>query len=162
MDIKAGIGIDIHPLVAGRKLILAGVEINFDKGLAGHSDGDALTHSICDAILGALGLGDIGQHFPDTDPQYQDISSLLLLKKVAEMAAEMNYKVNNIDATIVCERPQLAPLLAKMAASIKSCFSRPPQVNIKATRAEGLGFIGQGQGIMAMAVASLSSQIISV
>lgn len=151
---RSGIGYDVHRLVEGRKLILGGVDIPFEKGLLGHSDADVLTHAICDALLGAAGLGDIGRHFPDSDNSYKDISSLLLLEKTSSMIVDKGFMISNIDATIFAEKPKLAPYMDQMVSSIAACSGiDPSQVNIKATTTEGLGMFGKGEGMGAMAIA---------
>lgn len=148
----------MHPLVDGRKLILGGVEIPYEKGLAGHSDADVLIHAICDSLLGALGAGDIGQHFPDHDPRFQGISSLLLLKEVKFLIAQRGYLVANLDATVIIEEPRIFPYARQMRENISHTLGiSPQQVNVKATTAEGLGFVGERKGIAAYAVALLSS-----
>ncbi|MDH5174922.1 MAG: 2-C-methyl-D-erythritol 2,4-cyclodiphosphate synthase [Elusimicrobiota bacterium] len=153
---KVGIGYDIHRLVTGRKLVLGGVEIPFEKGLSGHSDADVLTHSICDAILGALGKGDIGLHFPDTDAKYKDISSLILLGKVSEIMTEANFQVNNLDSVIIAQSPRLSPYVEEMKKNVSRVLNSSREViNIKATTNEGLGLIGQGEGIAAYTIVSL-------
>lgn len=150
---KVGIGYDVHKLVEGRRLILGGVEIPFEKGLLGHSDGDVLLHAICDALLGAAGKGDIGQHFPDTDPEYKDISSLILLEKVKGLIKE--YRINNIDSIVIAQEPQLAPYLEKMKENIAQVLKIDRgKINIKATTTEKLGSIGRGEGIAAYAMVS--------
>lgn len=155
---RIGFGYDVHPLVEGRKLILGGVEIPYRQGLGGHSDADALTHAICDSLLGALGAGDIGQHFPDHDPRFQGISSLLLLKEVGFLIAQSGYIVANLDATIIIEEPKIFPYTRQMRENISQRLGiSAQQVNIKATTAEGLGFVGEKKGIAAYAVALLSS-----
>jgi 2-C-methyl-D-erythritol 2,4-cyclodiphosphate synthase len=152
--IRVGIGYDSHRLVEGRSLILGGVEIPFEKGLMGHSDADVLLHAICDAVLGAVGEGDIGKHFPDTDPAYKDISSLKLLIRVRERAETLGYKIINIDATIIQEKPKLKGYLPKMAAQIANVCNIPlDRVNVKAKTNEGMGFVGRGEGVAVMAVA---------
>lgn len=154
---KVGIGYDIHRLVTGRKLVLGGVEIPFEKGLFGHSDADVLVHSICDAILGALGKGDIGLHFPDSDPKYKDISSLILLGKVSEIMAEANFQVNNLDSIIIAQSPRLLPYIEEMKKNVSRVVNSSREViNIKATTNEGLGLIGQGEGIAAYTIVSLT------
>lgn len=155
---RIGIGYDVHPLIEGRKLILGGVEVLFNKGLLGHSDADVLLHAICDASLGAAGEGDIGCHFPDSDPQYKNISSLTLLQKVSEIIAKKQMLVNNIDATIVAEEPRLSPYINTMREKIAASLGiKEEAVNIKATTTEGLGFIGRGEGMAAYAVVSLKN-----
>jgi len=154
---KIGIGYDIHRLVTGRKLVLGGVEIPFEKGLSGHSDADVLAHSICDAILGALGKGDIGLHFPDTDPKYKDISSLILLGKVSEIMTEANFQINNLDSVIIAQSPRLLPYVEEMKKNVSGVLNSSREViNIKATTNEGLGLIGQGEGIAAYTIVSLT------
>lgn len=153
---RIGNGYDVHRLVAGRKLILGGVEIPHSKGLDGHSDADALCHALCDALLGAVGAGDIGHHFPDTDPQWKGISSLILLEKVGQLCAERGYKVVNTDATLIAEKPKLAPHISAMQQNIaKALKIAVGQVNVKATTTETLGFTGRQEGIAAQAVALL-------
>ncbi|MGB9698301.1 MAG: 2-C-methyl-D-erythritol 2,4-cyclodiphosphate synthase [Thermodesulfobacteriota bacterium] len=155
---RIGFGYDVHPLVAGRKLILGGVEIPYGRGLAGHSDADVLVHAICDSLLGALGAGDIGQHFPDHDPRFQGISSLLLLQKVGFLIAQSGYLVANLDASVIIEEPKIFPYARQMRENISQILGISlQQVNIKATTAEGLGFVGEKKGIAAYAVALLSS-----
>jgi len=143
-----GFGYDVHQLVEGRKLILGGVEIPFDKGLLGHSDADALLHAICDAMLGTLALGDIGKHFPDTDPKYKGIDSRLLLKEVGELIKSEGYSVGNIDSTIVIENPKMATHIEAMQTNISNilCINFD-QVSVKATRSEKMGFVGKGEGV---------------
>ena len=153
---KVGIGYDVHRLVKGRRLVLGGVQIPFEKGLIGHSDADVLSHSICDAILGALGKGDIGRHFPDTDPKYKDISSLILLGKVSEIMATAKFQVNNLDSVIIAQKPQLLPYIEEMEKNISSVLKVSREViNIKATTNEELGWIGQGEGMAAYSIVSL-------
>ncbi len=151
---RIGNGYDVHRLVAGRKLVLGGVEVPHHQGLDGHSDADALCHAICDALLGAVGAGDIGHYFPDTDPQWKDISSLVLLEKVGQVVKERGYKISNTDATIVAQKPKLAPYIDRMKQNIaKALVIGPGQVNVKATTTEKLGFPGREEGIAADAVA---------
>ncbi|MEW5766839.1 MAG: 2-C-methyl-D-erythritol 2,4-cyclodiphosphate synthase [bacterium] len=153
---RTGIGYDVHRLAAGRDLILGGVKISHTKGLLGHSDADCLTHAICDALLGSLGAGDIGQHFPDNDGRFKDISSLKLLETVVKMVEAKGYQINNIDATIVAESPKLAPYIFQMRETVAPILKISlDQINIKATTTEGLGFIGHAEGIAAYAVASI-------
>ncbi len=155
---RIGQGYDVHRLVAGRRLILGGVEIPWEKGLLGHSDADVLTHAVMDALLGAAALGDIGQHFPDTDPAYEGISSIELLKRVGELLDEAGYVIENIDATIIAQQPKLAPWRPQMAANIAASLGLDTdQVSVKATTEEGLGFTGSGEGISATAVTLLVS-----
>ncbi|MDI6791432.1 MAG: 2-C-methyl-D-erythritol 2,4-cyclodiphosphate synthase [bacterium] len=153
---RAGIGYDVHRLAAGRDLILGGVKIPHSKGLLGHSDADCLTHAICDALLGSIGAGDIGQHFPDNDERFKGISSLKLLEVVVEMVEAKGYQINNIDATIVAEKPKLAPYISQMRERLANILKTAvEQVNIKATTTEGLGFIGHGEAVAAYAVVSI-------
>ena len=150
---RIGHGYDVHKLVEGRKLILGGVEIPHDKGLLGHSDADVLLHAVCDALLGAAGLGDIGKHFPDTDEKYKGIDSRLLLREVVSLLKSRGYKVVNIDSTIIAERPKLAEYISKMRHNIAvDCGIARDFVNVKATTEEGLGFTGEMLGIAANAV----------
>ena len=153
---RIGQGFDVHPLVAGRKLIVGGVEIAFHKGLDGHSDADVLLHAICDALLGAAGLGDIGGHYPDSDTAYAGADSRVLLRDVAQKLKERKLKVLNIDATIVAQAPRMAPHMPRMIANIAADLGiQPAAVNVKATTTEGLGFVGRVEGIAAQAVALL-------
>lgn len=156
---RFGMGYDVHRLVSGRPLILGGVEVPFDLGLAGHSDADVLVHAIMDALLGAAGLGDIGKHFPDTDQQYKDICSLRLLEHVSSVLSGNGFTVNNIDSVIVAQKPKLAPFIEEMTKNISSILNVPQgRVNVKATTTEGLGFAGMGEGIAAYAVAGLEEK----
>lgn len=153
---RIGHGFDVHRLVPGRKLVIGGVEIAHDKGLLGHSDADVLLHAICDALLGAAALGDIGRHFPDSDPKYKGIDSRELLRHVAALVGERGFRVANIDGTIIAEAPRMAPHVAKMVANIASDLGiDASRVNVKATTTEGLGFTGRGEGIAANAVCLL-------
>lgn len=153
---RTGIGYDVHRLASGRKLMMGGVDVPFEKGLLGHSDADVLLHAICDALLGAAGLGDIGRHFPDSAPKYKGISSLILLGEVHRLLNESGFAVNNIDATIVAERPKMSPHIPAMVANIASAVRADRSaVNVKATTTEGLGFAGAGEGIAAYAVCTL-------
>jgi 2-C-methyl-D-erythritol 2,4-cyclodiphosphate synthase len=155
---RVGIGYDVHRLVVGRPLILGGVTIAFEKGLAGHSDADVLVHAVCDALLGAVGLGDIGMHFPDSDPQFKDISSLKLLSETGRMVAEKGFKIVNLDCILLAEAPKLGPRRNDMQAAIARIVDiEPDRINIKATTTEGLGAIGKGEGIGAMCVALIES-----
>jgi 2-C-methyl-D-erythritol 2,4-cyclodiphosphate synthase len=154
-----GQGFDVHQLVSGRKCIIGGVEIPFHKGLDGHSDADVLLHAIADAILGAAGLGDIGQHFPNTDPSIKDIDSRDILKKVILLIQEKKYSIINIDATVICELPKLAPYIDRMKNNIAlDCHLDIQAVNVKATTTETLGFTGRGEGIAAQAICLIESQ----
>ncbi len=155
---RVGIGYDVHRLVEGRKLILGGVEIPWDKGLLGHSDADVLLHAVMDALLGAAALGDIGRHFPDTDPDYEGADSRALLRKVGAMLRERMFVINNIDATVIAQKPKLLPHIDRMVRNVAEDLGLGEnQVNIKATTEEGLGFTGSMEGISAQAVCSLSS-----
>lgn len=156
---RIGHGYDVHRTVTGKKLIIGGVDIPYEKGLDGHSDADVLLHAICDALLGAAALGDIGRHFPDTDEKYKGISSLLLLKRVSEMLSEKGYAVSNIDSTVIAQAPKLAPYVGEMVKNISGTLSVPAdRVNVKATTEEHLGFTGNGDGIAAHAVCIIKKQ----
>ena len=156
MAMRFGIGFDVHPLAAGRALVLGGINIPHTHGLEGHSDGDVLTHSIIDAILGAAGLGDIGTHFPPDDEQYRGIDSTILLSRTVEIIAEHDWRVQYVDATILAERPRLRPYISEIQATlVRSLRISDGLVNIKATTTDGLGFTGRGEGIASMAVATL-------
>jgi 2-C-methyl-D-erythritol 2,4-cyclodiphosphate synthase len=153
---RAGQGFDVHALVAGRKLVIGGVEIPHDKGLLGHSDADVLLHAICDALLGAAALGDIGKHFPDSNAKYKGIDSRELLRQVGGLVVEKGWRVENVDATIIAEAPRMAPHIAKMVANIAADLGVDPGcVNVKATTTEKLGFAGRGEGIAAQAICML-------
>ena len=154
---RVGIGYDIHRLVEGRKLIIGGVEIPFEKGLLGHSDADVLVHSICDALLGAMGLGDIGKHFPDTDEKYKGISSMELLKEVVEKIKKGKFEIVNIDANIIAEKPKLLPYIEEMKKNLRKILGKNVSVNIKARTNEGLGEIGRGEAIASQAIVLLKS-----
>lgn len=150
---RIGHGYDVHRLVENRKLIIGGVEIPFEKGLLGHSDADVLLHAICDALLGACALGDIGKHFPDNDPNYKGINSLILLKNVGKLLKNDGFTVENIDSTIIAERPKMALHIEKMRQNIAQALELDiSKVSVKATTEEGLGFSGKGEGICAHAV----------
>ncbi len=152
--VRVGIGYDSHRWSAGCRLVLGGVNIPHPQGLSGHSDADALVHAICDAVLGAVGAGDIGTHFPDTDPAFRDISSLVLLARVGEIAAAEGYRVVNVDATVIIEQPKLRPYVAGMIRNIAEAMGLAPEtVSVKAKTNEGMGFVGSGEGIAALAVA---------
>ncbi|MCH8309600.1 MAG: 2-C-methyl-D-erythritol 2,4-cyclodiphosphate synthase [Chloroflexi bacterium] len=156
MAVRFGIGVDVHPLTTGRALVLGGVHIPHTHGLAGHSDGDVLTHSIIDAILGAAGLGDIGTHFPPGDEQYRGIDSTILLSRTVEIVAEHNWRVQYVDATIIAERPRLRPFISEIRTILaRSLNISDGLVSVKATTTDGLGFTGRGEGITCMAVATL-------
>ena len=153
---RIGMGYDVHRLSAGRKLIMGGVDIPYEKGLLGHSDADVLVHAIMDALLGAAALGDIGSHFPDTDPAYEGISSIRLLEHVGKLLSDHGYKISNIDATIIAQKPKMRPHIDQMRDNISNALKiRPDQVGVKATTEEGLGFTGSGEGISAHAVCLL-------
>ncbi len=155
---RIGMGYDVHKLVEDRKLILGGVEIPYEKGLLGHSDADVLVHAIMDALLGAAALGDIGRHFPDTDERYKGISSIELLKHVGALIEENCYVIGNIDATVIAQRPKLAPYRTQMVKNIADALGiLENQINIKATTEEGLGFTGSGEGISSQAIALLEA-----
>ena len=154
--VRIGHGYDVHRLTEGRKLILGGVDIPWEKGLLGHSDADVLTHAVMDALLGAAGLGDIGRHFPDSDPAYAGADSLKLLAHVVELLEERGFSVGNVDATILAQRPKLAPYIPQMRDNLARVMGvEPEQVNVKATTEEGLGFTGSGEGMAAHAVCLL-------
>jgi 2-C-methyl-D-erythritol 2,4-cyclodiphosphate synthase len=157
---RIGHGYDVHQMVTGRKLILGGVDIPHEKGLLGHSDADVLLHAISDAILGAIGEGDIGKHFPDSDPAYKGISSVKLLRHVMTLADRNGYRIGNVDATIVAQRPKLAPHIPSMRSNVAEALGcEEGRVNVKATTTEELGFAGRGEGIAAYAVALLEEKI---
>lgn len=155
---RVGQGFDIHALVPGRKLIIGGVEIPHEKGLAGHSDADVLIHAICDALLGAAGLGDIGRHFPDTDPRYRGADSRLLLAEVMNKVQASGWQVVNLDATIIAQAPRMAPHIPRMEENLRACIGSACAINIKAKTMEKLGAIGRGEGIAAEAVILLAVQ----
>jgi len=153
---RIGFGYDSHRLVEGRKLILGGMEIPHEKGLLGHSDADVLVHAICDAIIGAIGGGDIGRHFPDTDPAYKGISSLKLLSSVGSMAEEKGFEINNVDSTIILQRPKLTAYAYEMTSNVAHVLNIPRgRVNIKGKTNEGMGFLGHDEGIAAFAVVTI-------
>ena len=155
---RIGQGYDVHRLVEGRKLIIGGVDIPYEKGLLGHSDADVRLHAVMDALLGAAALGDIGQHFPDSDERYKGISSIALLKEVGKILQENGYMIENIDSTVIAQRPKLLPYRPQMAENIAAALGiEKEQVSVKATTEEGLGFTGTGEGISAQAIALLSS-----
>ena len=152
-DMRVGHGYDVHVLVENRRLIVGGVEIPYERGLAGHSDADVLLHAICDALLGAAGLGDIGRHFPDTDAAFAGIDSRILLRRVAQQLRERGWRVGNVDATIIAQAPRMAPHIARMTAHVADDLGVAiDRVNVKATTTEKLGFAGRGEGIAAEAV----------
>ena len=156
---RIGHGYDVHALVVGRKLILGGVHISHDKGLLGHSDADVLIHAVCDACLGAAGLGDIGKHFPDTSPDFKDIDSRVLLKNVQQLLAEQSLEIGNLDCTILAQAPKLAPFISQMRENLAQDLNTViGNINIKATTTEELGFIGKQQGMAAHAVVLLEGK----
>lgn len=160
--IAVGQGFDVHQLVEGRPCIVGGVTIPYEKGLLGHSDADVLLHAVSDAILGALGLGDIGRHFPDTDPAFKDADSLKLLEHVWGLARERGYKLGNIDSTIIAQKPKMAPYIPQMTEIIaKALGAEVSKVNVKATTTEQLGFTGRGEGIAAQSIVCLLQDVIS-
>ncbi|HKQ65076.1 MAG TPA: 2-C-methyl-D-erythritol 2,4-cyclodiphosphate synthase [Methylomirabilota bacterium] len=153
---RVGFGFDLHPLAAGRPLVLGGVTVEFERGLAGHSDADVLSHAVGEALLGALALGDLGRHFPDTDPRYRGISSLTLLRSVIELVAARGGRLVNVDATVLAQAPRLAPLLPEMAKRLADALGLAVErVSVKAKSPEGLGLVGRQEGIAAMAVVSV-------
>ncbi len=153
---RIGQSIDIHPLEEGRRLVLGGVEIDSSKGLVGHSDADVLTHAIGESILGALALGDLGSHFPDTDPAYKGINSMILLEHIYQLMKENGYSIGNVDATILAEKPKIAPYIPAIRENLAKCLHTDlDQISVKATRGEKLGFIGRQEGMAAMAVCLL-------
>jgi 2-C-methyl-D-erythritol 2,4-cyclodiphosphate synthase len=155
---RIGLGYDVHPLVPGRKLVLGGTEIPFERGLEGWSDADALTHALMDALLGAAALGDIGRHFPPGEPEYEDISSLVLLSQVVDKLEESGWRVVNVDATVVCEKPRLREYIEDMRHNLSHVLGiEMENVSVKASTNNGLGFIGNGEGIAALAVALIES-----
>ncbi len=153
---RVGIGFDVHALAAGRALVLGGVRVPFDRGLLGHSDADVLTHAVCDALLGAAGLGDIGRHFPDSDPAYQNADSVELLRRVGELVRAQGWTLGNVDATVAAEAPKLNPHFDAMRARLAGALGcEADQIHLKATTTEGLGFTGRGEGMAACALALL-------
>lgn len=160
MNVRVGQGFDVHALVAGRPLVIGGVTIPFEKGLLGHSDADVLLHAICDALLGAAGLGDIGRHFPDTDPAYQGADSRVLLRETGAKVRAAGWRIGNVDATIVAQAPRMSPHAALMIANIAADLRiEASAINIKAKTTERLGFTGRGEGIAAEAVALLQRDV---
>jgi 2-C-methyl-D-erythritol 2,4-cyclodiphosphate synthase len=154
--VRTGLGIDTHAFAPGRPLILGGVDIPHEEGLAGHSDADVLTHAVIDALLGAAALGDIGQHFPDTDPRFKDADSLELLRTVVVYLSERGWAIGNVDVTVVLEQPKLTPYRDAIRTSLAAALGLPEDaVNVKATTGERMGFVGRGEGVAAMAVATL-------
>jgi len=158
IDFRVGIGFDSHPLAPERRLVLGGVDVPFHMGLHGHSDGDVLVHAIMDALLGAAALGDKGVHFPSSNPQYKDISSLILLRRVASLVRTAGWRISNVDATMLAQNPRLGPFLEDMRARVGQALSTPPErIGIKVTTTDFLGFVGREEGMAACAVASLIS-----
>lgn len=156
---RIGMGYDVHKLVENRDLILGGVNIPYEKGLLGHSDADVLLHAIMDSLLGASALGDIGKHFPDTDPKYKGISSISLLKEVGKLLKENNFEIGNIDSTIIAQKPKMAPHILKMRENIAEALNISiDQINVKATTEEGLGFTGEGLGISSQSICLLTEK----
>lgn len=158
MSVRIGQGIDAHQLVTDRRLVLGGIEVEFDRGLEGHSDGDVLLHAICDAILGALGEGDLGRHFPSSDEALRGIDSAILLERVVGLMRDRGFDIGNLDATLIAQAPRLSPVQEKMQANIASLLGAPPEkVNLKVTSTDHLGAIGRGEGMAAIAVVLLES-----
>lgn len=156
---KVGLGYDVHKLVENRKLIIGGVDIPYEKGLLGHSDADVLSHALSDAILGALGLGDIGRHFPDTDPKYKNADSVILLSKVYEIMEKEGYEIGNVDCTIIAQQPKMLPHIPKIKENFaKVLKTKQNNINVKATTEEGLGFTGKKEGIAAQAIVLIKSK----
>ena len=159
MTVRSGIGVDAHPLVSGRPLVLGGIDVPFAKGLGGHSDGDVLIHAVIDALLGAAGMGDIGDHFPASDPDRKGIASTILLTRTADLLAARKWRPTYVDATIIAERPALKPYMGRMKRSVADSLGlREDEVNLKATTTDGLGFVGRGEGISTIAVATIQRQ----
>jgi 2-C-methyl-D-erythritol 2,4-cyclodiphosphate synthase len=160
--LRVGIGYDVHQLVEGRRCIIGGVDIAHEKGLLGHSDADVLLHALSDAVLGALGQGDIGKHFPDTDPAFEDADSVVLLKHVWDMAKKQGYALGNADMVIIAQRPKMAPHIPQMIAIIAEALEcEPSRINVKATTSEWMGFVGREEGITAQAIVCLTKVMIS-
>jgi 2-C-methyl-D-erythritol 2,4-cyclodiphosphate synthase len=158
VSVRIGQGIDAHQLVTDRRLVLGGIEVEFDRGLEGHSDGDVLLHAICDAILGALGEGDLGRHFPSSDEALRGIDSAILLERVAGLMRDRGFGIGNLDATLIAQAPRLSPVQEKMQANIASLLGAPPEkVNLKVTSTDHLGAIGRGEGMAAIAVVLLEN-----
>jgi 2-C-methyl-D-erythritol 2,4-cyclodiphosphate synthase len=159
MSVRCGIGYDLHRLEAGRKLIVGGIELPFDKGPAGHSDGDVLAHALCDALLGAAGLGDIGTHFPDTDPKWKDANSLIFLEHAKKLLAEKNLAIEHVDAVVILERPKLGPHFPKMQEVLARALGVPVEkIHLKAKTNEGVDAVGRGEAIAAHVVATISGR----
>jgi 2-C-methyl-D-erythritol 2,4-cyclodiphosphate synthase len=159
MSVRCGLGYDLHRLEAGRKLIVGGIEVPFDKGSAGHSDGDVLAHAMCDALLGAAGLGDIGTHFPDSDPKWKGANSLLFLEHARKLLEEKHFGIEHVDAVVILEKPKLGPHFAKMREALaKSLGVAPEKIHLKAKTNEGVDAVGRGEAIAAQVVATLASR----
>ena len=159
MSVRCGIGYDLHRLEAGRKLIVGGIELPFDKGPAGHSDGDVLAHALCDALFGAAGLGDIGTHFPDTDPKWKDANSLIFLEHAKKLLAEKNLAIEHVDAVVILERPKLGPHFPKMREVLARALGVPVEkIHLKAKTNEGVDAVGRGEAIAAQVVATISGR----
>jgi 2-C-methyl-D-erythritol 2,4-cyclodiphosphate synthase len=157
MSVRCGIGYDLHRLETGRKLIVGGIELPFDKGPAGHSDGDVLAHALCDALLGAAGLGDIGTHFPDTDPKWKGANSLIFLEHAKELLAERNFGIEHVDAVVILEKPKLGPHFPKMREALAKALGVPPEkIHLKAKTNEGVDAVGRGEAIAAQVVATIA------
>lgn len=155
---RVGMGYDVHKLTEGRRLIIGGVEIPYEKGLLGHSDADVLIHAVMDALLGAAALGDIGSHFPDSDPAYKGISSILLLKKVGELLKNQGYSIGNIDAVVIAQKPKMAPYVSLMRKNMADALGIAVEcISVKATTEEGLGFTGKGEGISSQAICLINN-----
>lgn len=155
---RVGMGYDVHKLTEGRRLIIGGVEIPYEKGLLGHSDADVLIHAVMDALLGAAALGDIGSHFPDSDPAYKGISSILLLKKVGELLKNQGYSIGNIDAVVIAQKPKMAPYISLMRKNMADALGIAVEcISVKATTEEGLGFTGKGEGISSQAICLINN-----
>jgi len=159
MSTRCGIGYDLHRLAVGRKLIIGGIELSFEKGTVGHSDGDVLAHALCDALLGAAGLGDIGTHFPDTDPKWKDANSLLFLEHAKKLLDEKHFAIEHVDAVVITEKPKLGPHFPKMREALARALGVPPEkIHLKAKTNEGVDAIGRGEAIAAHVVATLSER----
>jgi len=159
MSVRCGIGYDLHRLEAGRKLVVGGIELPFDKGPVGHSDGDVLAHALCDALFGAAGLGDIGTHFPDTDPQWKAANSLIFLEQAKKLLAEKNFAIEHVDAVVIMEKPKLGPHFPKMRGALARALGVPAEkIHLKAKTNEGVDAVGRGEAIAAYVVATLSAR----
>ena len=155
---RIGMGFDVHRLVAGRPLVIGGVTIPFEKGVLGHSDGDVLIHAVCDALLGAAGLGDIGEHFPDTDPRFKDVASVIFLAAIRDELKKKRWEILSIDSVVLLQRPKIAPYKAQMVTTMaKALCISPDRLNVKATTEEGMGYTGTGEGVSAQAIALLGA-----